>query len=240
MRNSIYLFIIVLFAFAACKKSGSSSSKCQVATVSLVPTAGTPTVVNFTYDDNGKLKFMNTGAQVAEYFYRSNGFTRRTSSGNGWYTNQYVEFNASGLPIVKKDSTYNGQSLSNSSIYTFEYNNQGELIKTFKDNSAQPLETFTWSSGNLVKYQSGNTAYIMDYFPDKANRDFCFLDLQIFVFFGTNPAKSKNLLKSLTSGGNQINFQYQFDTRGNIKEWVATALGSPDTVMRATQQFICN
>jgi hypothetical protein len=80
----------------------------------------------------------------------------------------------------------------------------------------------------------------MDYFPDKANRDYSFLDLQIFVFFGINPAKSKNLLKSLTSSGNQINFQYQFDTKGNIKEWIATALGSPDTVMSATQQSMCN
>jgi hypothetical protein len=240
MRNIIYLFTIIFIAFAACKKSGSSSAKCKITTVSLVPTGGTPTVVNFTWGDDGKLKFMNTGGQVAEYFYRANGFTRRTSSGSSWYTNQYVELNAAGAPIVKKDSTYNGQNLSNSSIYTFEYNNQGELIKTFKDNSAQPLETFTWSNGNLVKYQSGNVTYIMDYFTDKANRDYCFLDLQIFVFFGTNPAKSKNLLKSLTSGGNQINFQYRFDTRGNIKDWFATALGSSDTAMKATQQFVCD
>jgi hypothetical protein len=240
MRKVISLFALILVGFAACKKSGSSSANCKIATVSLLPTGGAPTVVNFTYDNDGKLKFMNTGSQVAEYFYHPKGFTRRTSSGNGWYTNGFVELNAAGLPVIKKDSTYNGQSLSQSNIYTFEYDNQKQLIKTFKDNSAQPLETFDWSNGNLVKYQSGNTTYIMDYFPDKTNRDFSFLDLQIFVFFGINPAKSKNLLKSLTSGGNQINFQYQFDTNGNIKDWVATALGSADTVMRATQQSMCN
>jgi hypothetical protein len=240
MRNTIYVFSLVVIGIAACKKSGSSSANCKVSTVTLVPTGGSPSVVSFTYGNDGKLQFMNTGSQVAEYFYRTNGFTRRTSSGNGWYTNQYVELNAAGFPVVKKDSTYNGQSLNQVTNYTFEYDNQGQLIKTFKDNNATPLETFTWTNGNLVKYQSGANSYIMDYFTDKTNRDYAFLDLQIFVFFGTNPAKSKNLLKSLTSGGNQLNFQYQYDPKGNIKEWIGTILGSPDTVMRATQSVVCD
>jgi hypothetical protein len=123
MRKVICLFALIHFGFAACKKSASSSANCKITTVSLLPTGGTPTAVNFTYANDGKLKFMNTGGQVAEYFYHSNGFTRRTSSNNGWYTNGFVELNAAGLPVVKKDSTYNGTSLSQSHIYTFEYDN---------------------------------------------------------------------------------------------------------------------
>lgn len=240
MRNTVYLFCLLILILAACKKSGSSSSNCKVTNVSLVPTGGTPSIVNFTYDDEGRLKFMNSGGQVAEYFYHTKGFTRRSSTGNSWFTRSYVELNASGLPVIKKDSTYNGQSLNSTTVYTFEYDNQGQLLKTFKDNSATPLETFTWSNGNLVKYQSGSTNYFMEYYTDKPNKDYGFLDLQIFVFFGINPAKSKNLLRSLTSSGNQLNFQYQYDPKGNIKEWYAALTGSPDTAMKATQATICD
>lgn len=240
MRTTTCLWALILFAFASCKKNGNGSSNCKITTVSMIPTGGSPTVVNFTYDNEGKLKFLNTGSQSVEHTYYPNAFKRRSSSGNGWSTVSFVELNAAGHPTVKKDSTYNGQILSQSHINTFEYNNNGELIATYKDNNPQPEETFTWNNGNLVKYKAGNVTYIMDYYTDKKNSDFGLIDLQIFVALGVNPAKSKNLLKSLTSGSDQLVFLYEFDSKKNIKEWNATLLGSPDTVIRTTQQFTCD
>lgn len=241
MRSTICLFSLLLIGFAACKKNGNDKPvNCKIASVIMMPTGGSPQVVNFTYDNSGKIKFMIVGSQTVEHFYYANGYKRRSTSGNGWVTNSFIELNAGGKPVSKKDTVYNGQSVSNTYITTFEYNNQGDLIKTFKDNNAQPAETFTWDNGNLVKYQTGNTSYILDYYTDQTNRDFGYIDLQLVASVGMNPAKSKNLLRSLTSGGTQMNFHYQFDPTGNIKKWNATFLGNADTVIRTTQQFMCD
>lgn len=238
MKNIAYLALILFFGIMACKKNGSSA-KCKVASLTMVPDPGNPLAVNFTYDDQGNLKFVNNGGSTLEYWFYTNGYRRRSSSGNGWHTYSTVALNANGLPVTKKDSTYNGQSLSNTSITSFEYDGQGQLIKTYKDNDPQPQEIFTWTGGNLVKYQAGNTSYFLEYFTDKPNRDFTFIDLQLYVALGINPARSKNLLKSVTAGGNQMNFQYQYDG-GNIKKWFASYTGNPDTVITTTQQFVCD
>jgi hypothetical protein len=240
MRKATYLFILFFFAVAACKKNGNSSDNCKVASLVMLPTGGSPQAVQFTWGDDGKLKFMNNSSNVVEYTHYANGYKRRSSLGNGWSVNSFIELNASGLPITKKDTTFNGQIVSNTTITSFEYNNQSELLNTYKDNSSTPLEMFTWSGGNLVKYQSGNNSYFLEYYTDKKNRDFTFIDLQLFVALGTNPAKSKNLLKSLTSGGNQLVFQYQYDGKGNITKWYANLLGNSDTAITTTQQIMCN
>lgn len=240
MRRTIYLCLL-LIGFAACKKSKDDKPvNCKIASVIMMPTGGNPEVVNFTYDNGGKLKYMIVGNQTVEHFYYTNGYKRRSSSGNGWVTNSFIELNTAGKPLTKKDTVYNGQSVSQTYLTTFEYNGQGDLIKTTKNDNAQTTESFTWVNGNLVKFQSGNNAYILDYYTDQTNRDFSFIDLQLFVSLSMNPAKSKNLLKSVTNNGTQMNLHYQFDQAGNIKKWNATLLGNADTLIRTTQHFMCD
>jgi hypothetical protein len=241
MRRTIYLFSLLLIGIAACRKNGDDKPvNCKITSVFMLPNGGSPEVINFSYDNSGKLKYMVVGNQTVEHFYYTNSYKRRISSGNGWVTNSYIELNTAGKPTSKKDTVYNGQSISHTYITTFEYNSQGELIKTFKDNNAQPAEVFTWVNGNLVKYQSGNNSYLLDYYTDQTNRDFGFMDLQLFASLSMNPAKSKNLLKSLANNGTQMNFHYQFDPFGNVKKWNATILGNADTVIRTNQQFMCD
>lgn len=239
MRNIFYFGCFLFIIIAACKKN-SGPSNCKVAAVALVPKGGTPQAVNFTYDDNGKLKYMINGSQSVEYTWVANGYRRFASTGNGWTYRSFIELNADGKPVTKKDSTYNGQNLNATTLYTYEYDGQGQLIKIFKNNSPQPEDIFTWSNGNLVKYQSGNVIYIMDHYTDKPNREFTFIELQIFVSLGVNAIKSKNLLKAVTAGGDQLTFSYQYDGSGNIKEWNAIVLGTSDTAITTTQQIDCD
>ncbi len=240
MRNIIYLFIVLFAVFASCKKNKEKPVNCRVVALTMVPTGGNPLSVNFTYDDQGKLQFINNSGQTVEFTYFPNGFRLRISTGNGWTTYSFIELTASGKPVTKKDSVYNGQNLNSTYLTSFEYNAQGELINTYKDNDPQASETFTWSSGNLVKYKAGNASYILDYYTDKKNQDYSFIDLQLFVALGINPAKSKNLLKSLTSGGDQLVFNYEYDARGYIKEWTAVFLGTTETAIKTTQQVSCD
>src|SRR3546814_15052781 len=72
------------------------------------------------------------------------------------------------------------------------------------------------------------------------SQDFCFIDFTLFVSWGINPAKSKNLLKSLSSNGNQLVFDYRFDDHGNIKDWQATVPGQTEPALRGTQSIECH
>ena len=236
--------LVTLCCICACNKDEIDdpilNPDCKITSVTLLPDEGTPETVNFIYDDNGRLKYINSANWMKEYFYEPNGFKQITTEGT-FSIHSFVELNAVQLPITKKDTTYGAQGgVTQTSLRTFEYNNQGKLIEIVSSDPAQPEEKFTWANDNLVKYQIGNTIYIMDYYTDKLNMDFTLINLQFFLAVGINPARSKNLLKSLTSNDTQLIFDYHFDADGNIKDWNAVVLGEPDPSLRGTQSVQCN
>lgn len=239
MYKATYLALFLLSVSFGCKKDGAKTT-CRVVAVTIVPKGGNPEAVSFTYDEEGRIKFMATGDQNIEFWYYPNGVRRKINQNSGWFTFSTFELNSSGKPVTRKDSVYQGQSLNSTRLITFEYDGQGQLIKTFKDNDPNPVEILTWSGGNLVKLQSGSVSYILDYYTDKTNRDYGLIDLQMFLNLGVNLARSKNQLRAMASGGDQLIFDYEYDGSGNIKKWYATLLGNPDTLITSTQSLECN
>ncbi len=235
-------FVCCLLLLAACSKKDSdpAPANCKLASLSYTETGGASETVTFTHSNDGKLKYLNVSGTPAEFFYHINGYTRRTNSGNGWRTHSFVELNATGQPKLKKDTTFNGQSINNTHITTYEYNNQGELVKVFIDGNPQPSSSFVWQNGNVVKVTEGNASVILDYYTDKPNQDFTFIDLKLFISAGTHLAKSKNLLRSITSGGQQLIFNYEFDQQGKLKTAYGNLLGNPDTALTGTYSYICD
>lgn len=231
-----------LLLLVACSKKDSNPvpANCKLASLSFNPTGGNGETVFFTYDNKGKLKFLNINNSTSEFFYHTNGYMRRTNTGNGWSTHSWVELNTTGQPKLKKDTTYNGQNVNSSHISTYEYNSQGELIKIFTDNNPQPVSSFIWQNGNVVKVTEGNASIILDYYTDKPNQDFTFIDIKLFLTAGTHLAQSKNLLRSMTSGGQQLIFNYEFDQQGKLKSSAANLLGSPDIAMTGTYAHVCD
>ena len=231
------------FGISACSKDQNADPlppDCKITAVNLLQGGSTPETASFSYDEDGRIKFIFAAGEAMEFFYEVNGFRQTSDKGDGWSSRSFIGLNAAGLPITKKDTLFNGLSINQITHYTFEYNSQGQLMKISSDDPLLSEQLFAWGNGNLVKYQLGNTIYTLDYYTDRPNQDFCFIDFTLFVSWGINPAKSKNLLKSLSSNGNQLVFDYRFDDHGHIKDWEATVPGQTSPALSGTQSIECN
>lgn len=226
----------------SCKKSDDSGTQhCKLTSLLIYPAGGAPQTVSFLYDHEGKVKFINQDGAIVEFIYQGNAFTRvRPGTGN-WVTRSYVQLNANGQPLLRKDTTYDGQFINNTATLTYEYNSQGGLEKGISSNTNLiPNINITWQNGNMVSITEGNTTILLDYYTDKLNQDISIMGLKFLMEFGAYAPKSKNLLKSVFSGTGQINYDYSFDDEGKITETTWTIPGNPTPVATWQQVYDCD
>lgn len=220
-------------------KEANPAPDCKITAVNLLQTDGRAETVRFRYDKDVRVKFIYAGVEAMKFFYEIKGFRPTTDKGNGWSSRSFVALNAAGSPITRRNALFHGQRINQITPYTLEYSSRGQLVKFISDDPLPPEQIFTWDNGNLVEYQSDNTIFTLDYAMDGPTRGCCFIDFMLSVSWGIHPAKSKNLLRSLSSNGNQMIFDYRFDDHGNIKDWEATVPRRTDPALRGTQSMEC-
>lgn len=246
IKTKLFLLLMpvsILF-LNSCKKSDDPStqpSRCKLASLLIYPAGGALQTVSFLYDHEGKVKFINQDGATVEFIYESNAFTRvRPGTGN-WVTRSYVQLNANGQPLLRKDTIYDGQFINNTATITYEYNSQGGLEKGISSNiNLIPNINITWQNGNMVSITEGNTTVLLDYYTDKLNQDISIMGLKFLMEFGAYASKSKNLLKSVSSGTGLINYNYRFDDEGKIAETTWTLPGNPTPVATWQQVYDCD
>ncbi len=237
----ILLYLAVLYA---CKKGDGPDkqpSNCKLTSLLLYPAGQAQQTVSFLYDDDGRVRFINQDGVINEFIYQDNAFTRARPSPGNWVTRSYIQLNADGRPSLRKDTTYNNQSINSTAAMTYEYNSRGELEKGISNNaSVIPNLSIVWQNGNMVSITEGNTTVFLDYYTDKPDQELTIMGLKFFIEFAAYAPKCKNLLKSLTSGSQQINFNYEFDEKGKIKATTWTVAGNPTPVATWQQLWDCN
>ena len=236
----ILLHLAVLYA---CKKDdgpGKQPSNCKLTSLLVYPAGQAQQTVSFQYDHEGRVKFINQDGTLYEYIYQGDAFTRVQPRSSGWVTRSYIQLNAEGRPSIRKDTIYNNQHINSTGAITYEYNSRGELEKGISNSSLLPNLSITWQNGNMVSITEGNTTMLLDYHTDKPNQDLSIMGLKFLMEFGAYTPKSKNLLKSVSSGGQQINFNYEFDEEGKIKATTWTVTGNPTPVATWRQVWDCD
>lgn len=241
---SLLIILLHVAVLCACKKDddpGIQASRCKLASLLIYPAGGTLQTVSFLYDHERKVKFINQNGTIHEFVYQDNAFTRVQPRGDNWVTRSHVQLNENGQPLLRKDTIYNGQFINSTATVTYEYNSQGELEKGTTDNTSITANlSIIWQNGNMVSITEGNTTVLLDYYTDKPNQDLTIMGLKFLMEFGAYAPKTKNLLKSVSSGADQINFNYEFDDEGKLKETVWTVSGNPTPVATWQQVYDCN
>lgn len=244
MKQKIRYGCCLLLFLISCKKGdgpGAQPESCKLASVLLYPTGQAQQTFSFQYDDEGRVKFINWGGIIYEYIYQGNAFTRVRPNGNNGVIRSYIQLNSEGRPSVRKDTSYNGQSIVNTVAVTYEYNSEGQLIKGLSNNtSVIPDLSMVWQNGNMISYTVGNETGFLDYYTDKPNQELTYIQLQFLADFVAYAPKSKNLLKSMIYSNQQINFNYEFDDKGKIKATTWTATGNPTPIATWQQLWDCD
>jgi hypothetical protein len=215
--------VLVLVCFACKKDDSTQAPKCKLSGMIIPPGSnGQSGVISFFYDSIGRLSNANADGRQITYKYLANGFaTIEPGNSAGWLTRSFTTVGADGKASTRRDTVYNGQSISSTTSTTYEYNNQGLLERIIRTGAhAAPSTFFTWQNGNIVAVVSGTTTYgAIDYYTDKPNQQaFNTIELSLFIELGPYAPQSKKLMKSITSGGQQVNFEYLFDNYGKVTE----------------------
>lgn len=208
-----HIAVIITVLFAACKKDGANKQQeCRVSSINLNGTATT----NFSYNEQGWVSVMSKGDEVTTYSYTAGGYIRQMLKANKLMEKSTTELNAQGLiqKITKQQFDLNGNVIFNL-IYTYEYNGNGEIVKSISKSGSNPEQTttYTWSNGNLVSTGSG---VIYSYYTDKSSQDGDLLRITNLQAYGRILIKNKNLVKSVSQNGTTTNIDYEFDSNGRI------------------------
>jgi hypothetical protein len=234
MNRLLIMAVVFAAIIASCKKDEAPKQTCRIITATQV-ISGMNSTFNLTYNSEGKLSSVTEGKQTSVYVYGGNTVIVNTTSDGLFYSKRIITLNTNGLASNSK--TENDITGSDWDNISYEYNGT-EIIKstfTVSAGGAPTIETYKWSGGNMVSLTSGSTSTILEYFTDKPSQSgdyFYFTQL----IAGYNVLKAKNALKSISTGSDITNFDYNFDADGKITSFVCTG-GSSYT---QTYQYQCN
>lgn len=212
-RTIYSMVVITSIFFSACKKDDAKPAEnCRISSINLNGTTAT----NFTYDGQGRVSLMTTGNEITTYSHSTGGYVRQVLKDNKLKERSTVENNALGLiqKITKQYFDLNG-NITNSIMYTYEYNNNGEIVKSISKSGSDPEQTtiYQWSNGNLVNTSQG---VIYSYYTDKPAQDGDILHINQLQYYGTKLIKNKNLVKSISQNGTTVSIDNEFDSNGRI------------------------
>lgn len=230
MKTLLYIFICIagITLFSQCKKDndGKQASKCNIRIINYFGT-----VYAYTFDNQGRILTMNTDTDPTwnpdyTYTYTNDSCILIARRENRLWKKTTAVLNARGLPVSSITAEFN-YLLDNPIPYpdslriTYEYDDDGKLVKmtSKKDNAPAEIISYNWSNGNLVSDSRGVN---YSYYHDQPSQNGDYLSFQELWpnIQDPNPKlvfnKSKNLLKSAGAGANELEFRYEKNTDGNI------------------------
>jgi hypothetical protein len=221
------LFIISIFA--SCKKD--SKPDCNIITIT--PSSGD--AFNFTYNSDGTVSTMSSGTDITTFAYGGNTVIATTTSSGTFSSKKIVTTNANGMATnIRTEHNMSGTDWNNDAL---EYSGT-QLIKSTSTSSSggtPSVSTYSWTNGNMVSSTSGSSVTTIDYFTDKSAQEGDYLHIAQLVA-GYEIYRTKNAIKSITSGSSITSFSYSYDGDGKITSLSAT--GSSAIIY--TYQHQCN
>lgn len=216
MLTTVIAFLSMFFTLVSCKKDDASQKSeihkptCRILTAT--PNSGDAD--NFTYNFEGKLKSISSGTRLTTLAYSGNTIVAYTTYSGTFGSKKIISLNNDGLVSnMRTENDATGTSWNNQ---VFEYSGT-ELIKSTTTSSGGgtlSVSAYTWSGGNLATIMSGSSIITLEYSDKPAQAGDYFQLIQSIQ--GYEYIRTKNLLKSVTSGTNITDIDYTFDTDGKI------------------------
>lgn len=153
-------------------------------------------------------------------------------------TTTTISLNPDGLVVNSRSEDDSDPNLWENTA--FEYNGRQVIKKTSTDSNGNEYEGFyEWNDGNVVAYTEGTLVQTFEYYPGQDIQDGDYLQFTFTMLYGTSLLKSANLLKSIESGGDIANFDYEFDDDDKITSVTATGSSFGGT-MTGNYTYACN
>lgn len=227
--------LVAIVFFSACKKDKDEQNKPVCRIITAIPSSGAGNSFNMTYNNEGKVSTISSGNDITTIAYSGNTAIATTNTSGAFSSKRIINFNSDGLAInVKIEYDPAGTSWDNQ-LYEYSGTNLIKATYTSSSGGTPSVSVVTWSNDNLVSVSSGTSVSTLDYYTDKFSQTGDYLYLAQLVQ-GFQIYRTKNLLKSISSGTDINNFNYSFDADGNISS--VTVTGS--TAVTYTYQYQCN
>lgn len=232
--------VIISTALFSCKKNNDKQANCRIVTIT-TSGPGDNTIYNLTYNNDGRISTLTisgSSTQTKVFTYNGNTVIANTARGDGSFASRdSITLDVKRRPLNLR--IYSDESGTNFSNYRFEYNGDDLLkIQTTSDNSNIPeTQVATYVNGNMVKLATTSSESTLEYFTDKKLQQGDFLEISSLVQNGVSIYPHKNLVKTIASGSNVQNFNYEFNSDGTISRVTSTNGSSVSTV---SYQYQCN
>jgi hypothetical protein len=232
--------VIIASAIFSCKKNNDKKAECRIVTIT-ASGSGDNTIYNLTYNNEGNISVLSTSGTSGTtkvFNYNGNTVIATSANSNGDFQGRdSITLDAKRKPLnIRSFSDEDGTNFTNS---RFEYNGDDLLkIHTLSSGSTTPeTQVATSVNGNMVSLTANSSTSTLEYFTDKKLQQGDFLNISNFIQYGLSIYPHKNLVKTIASGTNILNFNYEFNPDGTISRVTAT---SGTTVSTVSYQYQCN
>lgn len=240
----IVLTFVVPFGACEKEKEGDKKPDCRIGTITEVNQRG-KIVTLLAYNSNGKIATIdilegNNESTSKVFTYTGNTITvnvTRTSGGSITITRDSITVDDKGRPLnIRFFIRSNGTRWTNNRIV---YNGD-ELARTeitTESSSTPQVSTPTYVNGNLVSSTApwGNST--LEYYTDKELQQGDYLEMTNLLTYGISIGPSKNLVKNLTIGSTNADFNYDMNSQGLISKVTVISGGRATTL---TYHYICD
>jgi hypothetical protein len=224
------LMALMLFG-PSCSKKNDSKPACKIVTIT--DAGSSSTTFNISYNNDGKISTLQStsGSTTTNkvFTYVNNVILISTTSGSDVATDSVV-LNSDGLmtSVLHRDG---------SEVETINYTYSGtQLLKivTQYNDDAPTTTTATFSNGDLTATSDGEN---FTYNTDKSSATGDYLSLIQLIQYGATFIKTSHQISGFHAGSTVENFNYTYDSNGNISGVTAT---NGSTVETITYQYNCN
>ncbi len=231
----LLIAVIINAVSISCKKDSTPAPVCRIITITTVSSGATTATNNFTYNSDGKISTSSDGTYSTTFVYSGNTEISTTTKEGVFHTKNIATINADGLTTNFRTET----NASGTNWYNQAYEYSGtEVIKSTYTTSAgvtPSIITLTWNGGNLVSVNDGSSTTTVEYYPDIQAQAGDYFDI-LQMETGYRIYKTKNAVKSTSSGTTINNFSYSFDAEGKIISMIITSTSATTY----NYQYQCN
>ena len=233
------IFASFVSLIISCKKNDVNQKKpaCKIITIN-ENSGSSSSVYKITYNNDGKISTLNEGTSTSVFTYSGSTIIKNGTNNGSFSERDSITVDNNGRPLnVRQYYDQAGTTWYNNS---FEYNGNGELLKSYQTSNASSIpETtlYTITGGNLVGIQTSSDNLTLEYFSDKPSQPGDYLEVISLISYGVSLYPHKNLLKSVNSGGSITNFNYETNADGLVTKFTATSGSSIETL---AYQYQCN
>ncbi|MEO7046935.1 MAG: hypothetical protein ABI091_16655 [Ferruginibacter sp.] len=224
--------VALILLGSSCSKKNDSKPVCKIVTITDVSPSST-TTYNLSYNNDGKLSTLQStsGSTTTSkvFTYNNDVILITTTSGSDTQTDSVV---VNGDGLIQSNLHRDG---SNKTVTTYTYSGTQlqKYVSQYND-EAPTTTTTTFANGDLTAISDGET---FSYNTDKAASVGDYLSLAQLIQYGATFIKTTHQIKSFAFGSSIENFNYTYDSHGNISGITATGGSDIETI---TYQYNCN